>query len=145
MVRPSLCPIEGNKERFNLAQYRIHHNRAEHLPVCWMQTGHRRIHRQGRTSVPACHHNVRRGRLTYAWSLGEDAVLGGSLEVVGVQRSRCFSICRITCWSVIKLMIFTPLDSRYLTWGYNTSHVINISVKSWQRAVFTLKVNSNKD
>ncbi|HHT9145195.1 MAG TPA: hypothetical protein ACFYD4_05865, partial [Candidatus Wunengus sp. YC61] len=63
-----------------------------------------------RTSVPACHHNVRRGRLTYAWFLGEDFVPGVSLEGVGIQRPRCFSICRITCWSVIKLMIFTPLD-----------------------------------
>ena len=46
-----------------------------------------------RTSVPACHHNVRRGRQPYAWFLGEDFVLEVSLEGIGVQRPRCFSIC----------------------------------------------------
>ena len=33
MVRPSLRPVEEYKERFNFAQYRIHHNRANRLPV----------------------------------------------------------------------------------------------------------------
>jgi len=35
MVRPSPCPAEGYKERFNLSPYRIHHNRANY---------HRRVH-----------------------------------------------------------------------------------------------------
>ena len=34
MARPSLHPVEEYKERFNFAQYRIHHNRGNHLPVC---------------------------------------------------------------------------------------------------------------
>ena len=33
MARPSLRPVEEYKERFNFAQYRIHHNRANRLPV----------------------------------------------------------------------------------------------------------------
>lgn len=29
-----LRPVKEYKERFNFAQYRIHRNRANHLPVC---------------------------------------------------------------------------------------------------------------
>ena len=56
---------------------------------------------------------------TVPWFLVEVFVLGGSLEGAGSQSTRCFSICRITCWSVIKLTIFTPLGSRYTTNGHN--------------------------
>ena len=33
MAKPSLRPVEGNKERFNLAQSVIHRNLANHLPA----------------------------------------------------------------------------------------------------------------
>ena len=36
--------------------------------------------------------------ITSSWFLRDELVLGGSLEGAGVQRSRCFSICRITCF-----------------------------------------------
>ena len=43
-------------------------------------------------------------------------MLGGSLDGAGVQRPRCFSICLITCWSVIKMSyedFFTRIPSDY--------------------------------
>ena len=42
---------------------------------------------------------------------------------------RCSRIWRITWGSVMKLMIFTPLDSRYITWVYNkNSHAFKKSI-----------------